>query len=215
MGALLLSQSGNPNIQVGRPGYFEAAMHVRLREVPTRVDRSLGDVHALGNPHLHLDPRNIATVATSLTVRMAELDGANAGYYRERGNSFQQRWKEAMARWQKEVAPLKGIGLVTYHKDFNYFIHWAGMREAGNLEPKPGLPPSTAHLSELLQQLSKSPAQAVVRMPFQDPRAAQFFAERAKIPAMLVPYTVGGTERAKDLFSLFDDTIARLLPLAR
>jgi zinc/manganese transport system substrate-binding protein len=212
---LLLSQSGNPNIQVGRPGYFEAAMQVRLIEVPTRIDRSLGDVHPAGNPHLHLDPRNIATVATALSERMAELDRANAGYYRERGNSFQQRWKDAMVRWQREAAPLKGIGLITYHKDLNYFISWAGMREVGNLEPKPGLPPTTAHLSELLQQLSKNPAQAVVRTPFQDPRAAQFLSERAKIPAIMVPYTVGGTERAKDLFGLYDDTIARLLPLAK
>ena len=212
---LLLSQSGNPNIQVGRPGHFEAAMQVRLIEVPTRIDRSLGDVHPLGNPHLHLDPRNIARVATALTDRFAELDRANAAYYRERGNSFQQRWKDATARWEKEVAPLKGLGLITYHRDLNYFITWAGMRQMGNLEPKPGLPPTTAHLSELLEQLAKTPANAVVRMAYQDPRPAEFLAQRAKIPAIMLPFTVGGTERAKDLFSLYDDTIARLLPLAK
>src|SRR5689334_17086031 len=99
---LLLSQSGNPNIQVGRPGYFEAAKQVRLIEVPTVLDRSQGDVHPFGNPHLHLDPRNIATVAVALSERMAALDGANSGYYRERANAFQQRWKEAMTRWEKQ-----------------------------------------------------------------------------------------------------------------
>ena len=212
---LLLSQSGNPNIQVGRPGYFEAATQVRLIEVPTALDRSLGDVHPLGNPHLHLDPRNIATVAHALTERMAELDRANSGYYRERGSAFEQRWKEATARWEKQVAPLKGLSLITYHQDFNYFMNWAGMRGLGNLEPKPGLPPTTAHMSELLQGLAKNPAQAVVRTPFQDPRAAQFLADRAKIPTIMVPYTVGGTERAKDLFGLYDDTIARLLAVAK
>jgi zinc/manganese transport system substrate-binding protein len=212
---LLLSQSGNPNIQVGRPGYFEAAMQVRLIEVPTQIDRSLGDVHPLGNPHLHLDPRNIARVATALTERMAELDRGNAAYYRERATSFQQRWKDAMVRWEKDAAPLKGMGLITYHKDFNYFIAWAGMRELGNLEPKPGLPPTTAHMSELLQGLSKTSAQAVVRTPFQDPRAAQFLAERAKIPIIMMAYTIGGTDRAKDLFSLYDDTIARLVAVAK
>ena len=212
---LLLSQSGNPNIQLGRPGYFEAAKQVRLIEVPTALDRSLGDVHPLGNPHLHLDPRNIVTVAHALSERMAEVDPANAGYYRERGSAFEQRWKEAMARWEKQVAPLKGLSLITYHQDFNYFMNWAGIRGLGNLEPKPGLPPTTAHMSELLQSLAKNPAQAVVRTPFQDPRAAQFLADRAKIPTIMIPYTVGGTERAKDLFGLYDDTIARLLAVAK
>jgi zinc/manganese transport system substrate-binding protein len=208
---LLQSQSGNSKIQPGQPGHFEAAAQVTLIEVPTRVDRSMGDVHPAGNPHLHLDPSNIARVATALGERMAQLDRAEAALYRERTKSFLERWSQATARWQKDAAPLKGMAVVVYHKDNSYLVKWLGMREVGSLEPKPGLPPSTAHLSELLAQLAKDPAKAVMRSAYNDPRPAEFIAQRAKIPAVVLPYTIGGTEKAKDLFSLYDDTIARLL----
>jgi zinc/manganese transport system substrate-binding protein len=212
---LLQSQSGNPKIQVNQRGYFEAAQQVALLDVPTRVDRSLGDVHPAGNPHLHLNPANIAKVASALTERMAQLDPAEAGYYRERSRSFLERWQKATLRWEQEGAALKGVPLVVYHKDLSYLIRWLGMREVGSLEPKPGLPPTTAHLSELLTQLAKDPAKLVVRSAYNDPRPAEFLAERARIPAIMLPYTVGGTERAKDLFGLYDDTLSRLLAVAK
>jgi zinc/manganese transport system substrate-binding protein len=212
---LLLAQSANPRIQVGRPGHFEAAMQVPLIEIPTRVDRSLGDVHPAGNPHLHLHPANIARVALALSERMAQIDVAEAASYRDRAKSFLERWQQATVRWEKEGAPLKGLPLVVYHKDMSYLIRWLGMREVGSLEPKPGLPPTTAHLSDLLAQLGKDPAKLVVRSAYNDPRAAEFIAQRAKIPSVMLPYTVGGTAGAKDLFGLYDDTLSRLLAITK
>jgi zinc/manganese transport system substrate-binding protein len=208
---LLQTQSGNPKIQAGRPGYFEAASVVTLIEKPARLDRAMGDVHAAGNPHIHLDPRNIEKVAAALGERMASLDPPEAAYYRSREKSFLDRWREASARWEKQAAPLKGMPLVVYHRDLSYLVNWLGMREVGSLEPKPGLPPSTAHLSELLSRLKQSAATAVVRSAYNDPRPADWLAERAKVRSVVLPYTVGGTERATDLFGLYDDTIARLL----
>jgi zinc/manganese transport system substrate-binding protein len=143
------------------------------------------------------------------------LDPAEAEYYRARAKSFNERWQQAIARWEKEAAPLKGLPLVVYHKDMSYFIAWLGLREVGSLEPKPGVPPTTSHLSELLDRLAKTPAKVVIRSAYNDPRAGEWLAERAKIPSVVVPYTVGGSDQAKDLFSLFDDTIARLLPTAK
>jgi zinc/manganese transport system substrate-binding protein len=212
---LVQSQSGNPKIQSGKPGYFEAASFATLIEKPQRVDRSMGDVHPAGNPHIHLDPGNIAKVAAALGERIGAIDSAERAYYAERTKSFLERWRDATARWEKEAAPLKGFPLVVYHRDLSYLIRWLGMREAGSLEPKPGLPPSTAHLSELVAQLSRDPAKAVARSAYNDPRAAEWLAERAKIRVVLLAYTVGGTERAKDLFGLYDDTLARLLEAAR
>jgi len=212
---LLQTQSGNPKIQAGQPGYFEAAGVVALLEKPTRLDRSMGDIHAAGNPHIHLDPRNIARVSAALSERMATLDRADTRYYEDREKSFLQRWSDATARWEKQGAPLKGMPLVVYHKNFTYLINWLGMREVGALEPKPGLPPSTAHLGELLDQLKREPAKAVVRAAYNEPRAAEWLAERAKIPAVMVPFTVGGTDNAKDLFTLYDDTLTRLLAVAK
>jgi len=212
---LLQTQSGNPKIQAGQPGYFEAASVVALLEKPTRLDRSMGDIHAAGNPHIHLDPRNIARVSAALSERMANLDRADTGYYEDREKSFLQRWSDATARWEKQGAPLKGMPLVVYHKNLTYLINWLGMREVGALEPKPGLPPSTAHLGELLDQLKREPAKAVVRAAYNEPRAAEWLAQRAKIPAVMVPFTVGGTDNAKDLFTLYDDTLTRLLAVAK
>ena len=212
---LLQTQSGNPKIQAGQPGFFEATRVVPLLERSAKADRSLGDVHPEGNPHIHLDPRNIERVAAALAQRMAQLDPGQAAQYRERSQSFLGRWREAILSWEKEAAPLKGMPLVFYHKDHAYLIKWLGLREVGTLEPKPGLPPSTAHLTELLEALKRTPATAVVRSAYNDPRPAQWLAQRAGIPEAVLPFTVGGSERAKDLFGLYDDTIARLLAVRK
>src|SRR5262245_51288219 len=151
---LVQTQSGNAKIQRGQPGFFEAASVVPMLEKPERVDRSMGDVHPAGNPHVHLDPRNIERVAAALGERMAMLDQPNANSYSGQTKAFLARWREATARWEKEAAPLKGMPLVVYHKNMTYLIAWLGMRDVGNLEPKPGLPPTTAHLAGLLAQLA-------------------------------------------------------------
>lgn len=208
---LVQTQSGNPKIQIGQPGYFEAANQVPLLEKAVRLDRSMGDVHPAGNPHVHLDPRNIARIAAALGERMAKLSPGEATHFGGRTKSFLERWRAASARWEGVAAPLKGVPIVVYHRNLTYMIHWLGMREVAALEPKPGLPPTTAHLGELLAGLRQNPAKAVVRAAYNDPRAAQWLAERAGIPSVLVPFTVGGTESAKDLFGLYDDTLARLL----
>ena len=212
---LVLTQAGNAKIQVGQPGYFEAAKFVTMLEIPTSVDRSQGDVHPGGNPHLHLDPRNIAKVAVALGERMAQLDQADADNYRTRTKAFLDRWQQAIARWEKEGAPLKGMAVVGYHKNMTYLYAWLGIREIGSLEPKPGLPPTTAHMSELLKRLTSDPAKAVVRSAYNDPRAAEWLSGNAKIPVVTLPFTVGGTDNAKDLYGLFDDSLARLLAVAK
>jgi zinc/manganese transport system substrate-binding protein len=212
---LLLSQAGNGRIQPGQPGFLEASSFVTRIEVPQLLDRSQGDVHPAGNPHIVLDPRNIAKVAEVLAARLTQLDAANADFYTARIKDFQERWRDATQHWEKQAVPLKGMAIVVYHKDLSYLIRWLGMREVGTLEPKPGVPPTTGHLSELLARLAREPARAIVRSAYNDPKAADWLAERAKIPVVVLPYTVGGNEQVKDLFELFDDTIRRLLAVAK
>lgn len=208
---ILLQQSGNAKILPGQPGYLEAGTLVNRLEVPTRLDRADGDVHAAGNPHIQQDPRNIARVAEVLAQRLAQVDAASAGYYQSRYKDFAARWSTAMQKWEQQAAPLKGIAIVEHHKNMEYLLNWLGMRAVGTLEPKPGVEPSAAHLSELASQLQRQPAKMVIRAAYQDERASQWLAEHARIPAVVVPFTVGGDDRAKDLFSLFDDTVQRLL----
>ena len=208
---LVQTQSGNAKVQRGAPGYFEAAGHVRLMDPPQRIDRSQGDVHAAGNPHVHLDPANIAAIAGALAERMAQIDPPEAGDYRSRTKAFLARWNDAKARWEKQGAPLNGLSVVVYHRDLSYLMRWLGMHEAGSLEPKPGLPPSASHLAELLESLKARPAKAILRSAYNDPRAALWLAERSGVPVVVLPYTVGGSDKAVDLFALYDATLEALL----
>jgi len=207
---LLLTQSGNDRVQPGAPGYLEASQYVVRLEVPRAVDRSMGDVHPGGNPHVHTDPRNIARIAAALAQRMAALDAANAATYAERAAAFDKRWREATARWQQQAAPLKGLPVLVHHKYYSYLLNWLGMREVGSLEPRPGLPPSTAHLAGLVEHMKQSPAKLILYSSYNDARAAEFLSQRTGIPKVMLPATVGGSERAKDLFGYFDDIVARL-----
>jgi len=208
---VLLQDSGNSKIQPGSPGYFEAAPLVHLLEVPSAVDRSMGDIHPLGNPHVTLDPRNIAIIAKALTARLVLLDSSNAAFYAARGEDFQKRWQAASLQWDAKAAPLRGVGVVVIHKDQVYLCNWLGMREIAAIEPKPGVPPSAGYLGELVTKLAATPPKMILRNAYNDPKAADWLSERIHVPVVLLPYTVGGTPAAKDLFGLFDDTLNRLL----
>jgi zinc/manganese transport system substrate-binding protein len=208
---LLLRQSGNPNVQPGKTGYLEAASLVRRLEIPARLDRAEGDVHPGGNPHVQTDPRNIALVADALAERLAQIDSANARFYAERHRAFSTRWQDAIQRWEQQAAPLKGVPIVVKHKAWPYLSQWLGLREVAALEPKPGVEPSSVHLAQVLAAMQRDPAKMIIRSPYDDARSSEWLAERANIPAIVLPATVGGSDQAKDLFSLFDDTIQRLL----
>lgn len=208
---ILVRQSGNPTIQTGKRGSFEAANYVRKLEVPTVLDRSEGDVHPGGNPHIQTDPRNFALVGDALAFRLAELDPANAAYYQNRHKDFALRWQKAIQNWEKLAAPLRGQAIVVQHKGFPYLENWLGLKEVATLEPKPGVEPTSTHLAEVEAQLQRQPARMIIRAAYNDGRASEWLAQRAHIPAVALPFTVGGSNRARDLFGLFDDTIDQML----
>jgi len=208
---MLLQQSGNAKVQPGQPAYFEAAAAVRMLDVLRRLDRSQGDVHAAGNPHIQTDPRNIGLVARALGARMQQLDAANAERHARQLEDFLARWRQAVERWSAQAAPLRGVAVVSQHKAFVYLYDWLGMKEIAVLEPKPGVEPTVSHLQSVRAALRDTPARMVVFGAYQDPRAAEWFSRNAGIPVVRLPFTVGGTEAARDLFGLFDDTLARLL----
>ena len=208
---VLLRQSSNPKVQPGQPGFFEAASRVKLLEVPARLDRADGDVHASGNPHIQTDPRNIRLVAAALGPRMGEVDPAHAAAYAQRLKSFDENWGRLIEGWQAAAAPLRGVTVVSYHKGWAYLFAWLGIKEGATIEPKPGVPPGGAYLTQLLDQIPKMDARMVIHAAYEDPKGAAFVSEKAKLPMVTLPFTVGGTEEAKDLTSLFDETVKRLL----
>lgn len=204
-------QAANGKIQPGAKGYFEAARFVRLLDIPVRLDRSDGDVHAAGNPHIQTDPRNMAAVAKPLAEKLAELDPGNAAYFQSRETDFANRWATAMQRWTAQATPLRGIPVATQHKNWTYLLDWLGMVEVVTLEPKPGIPASSGYLAQVVEMVRRQPVRMVLRSAYEDGRPSEFLKERAKAPVAILPFTVGGTPEAKDLFGLYDDTVAKLL----
>lgn len=212
---ILLRQSGNAAIQPGRPGYFEAAAYVQKLEIPTRVDRAEGDVHASGNPHIQTDPHNILLVAHALAQRLAQVDAANAAFYETRHQAFTQRWQAAIKRWEAAAAPLRNVPIVVQHKGFPYLERWLGLRQVATLEPKPGVEPNSGYLAEMLAQLQRQPAKLILRAAYNDGRSSEWLGERTHLPVVVLPFTVGADEQSKDLFGLFDVTVQRLLAGAK
>jgi zinc/manganese transport system substrate-binding protein len=211
----LLRQAGNDKVQPGRPGFVAASELVDRLEIPQSVDRSQGDVHAAGNPHVHLDPRRLLTIAEALGTQLAAIDAGGAAHYSARQAEFRTRMQQAIAGWEQQARPLKGMKVVTHHRDWVYLFDWLGIEAVAALESKPGIPPSATHLATLKSQLARQPARAIVRGAYQDGKPSQWLAEQTQMPVVVLPYTVGGSERAKDLIGLFDDTLARLLAVVK
>lgn len=207
---LLLRRASNPKVREGSSGYFLAADYVRRLEIPKTIDRSQGDLHPQGNPHIHLDPRNVARVANALAKRLTELDPASSAHYQARLEDFQSRWGDAIRRWDDRASMLRGMRLVSHHRSFSYLAAWLGLDVVATLEPKPGVPASGAQLAALLEKLTPDLPAGVVRTPYENEKPSLWLSERLSIPATKLPYTVGGNEAVVDLFTLFDETLRML-----
>ena len=212
---MLLRKAGNTAVQPGRAGHFLAAEHVPLKDTPVQLDRAAGDVHPYGNPHIQTDPRNIARIAAALAQRLTAIDSANAAHYADRHATFARDWGAAIARWEKRAAPLRGARVVVQHKSWTYLSDWLGLVEVVALEPKPGVPASGGYLAEVLTAVRAQPAKLVMRAAYQDPQPADWLHAQTGVPVAELPFTVGGSEDADDLYRLFDVTLARLLKAAQ
>lgn len=207
----LLQKANNPRVLPGAVGYMEASSFVLRLGATANVDRSQGDIHPMGNPHIQTDPRNIAAVATALADRMNSIDPVNSVTYDSNLKLFQEKWRAALERWEARATTLRGKRIITHHKSWVYLERWLGLEEVANLEAVPGLPPTASHLSRLTQQFADGGADVIIRSPYQDERPAEWLAERIGVAAVVLPLTVGGTDGATDLFALFDDILDRLL----
>src|SRR5665647_3378988 len=173
---VVLRESVNNAIQPGSTGNFEAAQYVTMLEVPTRLDRADGDVHAAGNPHIQTDPRNFLPIAEALSNRLIQLDPANSAFYQQKLATFNQQWRASIAKWEKQAAPLKGVSIIVQHKGFPYLNDWLGLKEVAELEPKPGMEPSPAYLGSVLSDLQQHPARMVIRAAYQNGRPSEWIA---------------------------------------
>ena len=208
---LLLRKSANKKIQPGQSGYFIATSMLKLLDKPKSIDRSQGDVHASGNPHVQADPRRIAEIARQLSLRMQQLDSDNTETYQHNSEDFLSRWENAIIKWQQQAQALKGRKIIAHHKSWIYLTNWLGMEIIAYLEPKPGVAPTAEHLSRLIKVSNSEQADMIIYAAYQNPKSAKWLEKRTGIKAIELPFTIGGNKVATDLFGFFDDTLARLL----
>ncbi|HKP62680.1 MAG TPA: metal ABC transporter substrate-binding protein [Polyangiales bacterium] len=201
----LISGARNPAINPGRPGYFEAASAIKPIDVPSGgVDRSRGDIHPFGNPHFWLDPLNAKLAARAIAERLAQLDAPNAKFYRDNAGAFEQRIDKKMQQWQADMAPYKGTKIASYHATFNYFHRRFGLDGIGYLEDRPGIPPSPAHLVDLIRQMREQQVRVVFHESFYDRATSDMVGQRAGAQVLDLPTSVGGASGVSSYEQLID-----------
>ncbi len=208
---MLQMKSSNSKVRSTDLGLFFAADQVATLDKLESVDRSMGDVHAQGNPHLHFSPERVLKVAQALTDKLIQLDPGSKAEYQESLTDFCKRWSEAIPVWEAKAASLRGKKVIAYHSSFRYLFSWVGIEQVADLEPKPGLPPSSSHLASLLKRTEAGDIMAIIVASYQDERGANWLGERASLPVQILPMSVGGNEQSQDLFSLYDSVLDLLL----
>jgi zinc/manganese transport system substrate-binding protein len=207
----VLLKRASSELQPGGVGYLMATDHVAVLETPTTVDRSMGDVHPEGNPHVHLNPNNLIQIGRRIKEQLQKIDPDNKAVYAKRYADFERQWAVAIQRWTVQAAPLRGQTVIVHHKSLSYLLDWLGINTLASLEPVPGLPPTASHLNTVLKDSSRQPVLAILRTPYDPSDASEWMASKTRIPSVVVPYTVGGSDQSTDLKALFNHTIELLL----
>lgn len=206
----LISRASNQSIQPGEPGLFLAAEQVQLHQPHDHVDRSMGDVHPEGDPHIHLDPERVPKVLDALADRMTKLVPGQANTIRLRQRQWHVRWNLKTAQWRDSARRLQGMHLAVQHSTFGYLLRWLGVEAAIDLEPKPGLPPSAAHLNEILSDPALPQTSLILVATYQNERPAQWLSEQTGVPIEVLPGTVTSEAATENLSALILHIIARL-----
>jgi len=210
----LLESARNDKIAAGAPGRISASQGVRMLEIPTSFDRSRGDVHALGNPHFLVDPQNVRLVVAQMADHFSQVDAADAPLFKANLQKFLTRLDAKLPEWQKQLAPFRGAKIVTYHKDFPYFAERFNLEVIENLEPKPGIAPSPAHLAHVISKMQADKVHVIVVQPFQNRKTAETVARQTDGVVLDIsqqPGAIKGTDTYFDLMDYIVRTLATAL----
>jgi zinc/manganese transport system substrate-binding protein len=205
---VLVESSKNPKIQTANPGNFDCSKFIEPIEIPTVVDRSMGDVHPQGNPHYQLSPKNILRVAEGMAEVLSRADPENTSFYLKNFSSFKQRLQEKQKEWS--AIPLRGKKFLAYHKFFEYLASEFGFEIIGYIEPKPGIPPSAGHIGKLIEMIRKTKPDGILSLSYYGQKEVNFLSQKTGVKSIIVPHDVGETEKVKDWFSLMDQVLKSL-----
>jgi len=206
----LLENSRNSKISAGAPGRIVASEGVKMLEVPTSFDRSKGDVHSLGNPHFMIDPVTVKIIARNIASHFAQIDPKNAATYNGNLGRFNAKLDAKYADWQKQLAPYRGARIVTYHKDFVYLAERFGLNVVDELEPKPGIAPSPAHLAQVIGKMKSSNAKVILVQPFQNRKTAETVARQTGATVLDISQQPGAVPNTTSYFDLMDNIVKTL-----
>ncbi len=207
---VLMQKSGNPKIQSGSNGYFMASDYVELLDKPSKADRSDGDVHMAGNPHVHTSPNNMLRVASALTERLSSLSPDNKTLFEKNHVQLVKSFNDAFVRWQPKIQSLKNKKVVVYHHYWVYLNKWLQLNQVAALEPKPGLPPTSGHLSQLVAQMATDKADFILYTTYNDSKPAEWLSNKTGIPAVAVPATVENWQADNALLNWYEEIINTL-----
>ena len=206
-------KAANKKVLTNQPGLFFAAEQVETIDKVNNASPLMGDAHPEGNPHLHLDPYRLLEVARQLAKRMGEIAPDKKDQYSANFDRFALHWEQKIKEWENKSKTLKGMQVIAYHSNFNYFFKWLGIEMVGDLEPKPGLPPTSKHLAELLDKTRNIKIAAIIYSPYQDERGARWLSDKSKVPVIQLPFTVDNdstpTNSLEGLYNrLVDDALS-------
>jgi len=207
----LITQSGNPRIQVGANGYLDASQFAEILDIPQgTVTRAEGDVHPLGNPHYWLDADNGRRIARGIAGKLGDLDPEDAAYFQQRFQDFDKRLTAAEQKWDAEMRPYRGRKVVTYHRSFPNFAKHYGLNVIGYVEPRPGIPPTPSHTIELIQLMRRENCKVVLVEPYFDLKTPQSIGRETGAQVVVYLPSVGGEKQVTNYFELFDYDITLL-----
>jgi zinc/manganese transport system substrate-binding protein len=206
----IIRESNNPAIQPGMHGFLDLSDHIIKIQIPENVSRALGDVHPSGNPHFLLDPHNVPLIADAISNRLCALDGANQDYYRANLKGFREKWSRSLLDWTQALRGMKGVKVVQYHSLFDYLFKRFDIILAGEIEPLPGIPPSSGHIEKMIAVVKSGGVKFIIQDVYHPSGPAELLAKKTGAILIILPHDVSATPGAENIFSLFDEIVRRL-----
>ncbi len=206
----LMNQANNPKIAVGSKGLLDLSRFVQLMDVPASVSRAHGDIHPDGNPHYYLDPANIPILAQAITAKLIEMDASGTTLYRKNLAAFLQAWNEHLAIWDSKMEKLRGVTVIEYHKNLDYFLSRYEIKIMATVELLPGIPPTSKHIQELEEKIAGCKVCYILQDIYNPDDASRHLAAKFNIPMVKMPHDVGSVPGAEGIFALFEEIVRRL-----
>lgn len=199
----LIRSANNAKIQNGAKGFLDISHFVPMIDVPTSVSRAFGDVHSQGNPHYSTDPHLVLTIAKAIKDKLVELDFDNADVYENNFKNFSQEWSKYLQKLDADMAICKTKKVVQYHELFNYFLDRYNIKNVGNIEPLPGIAPSSKHTIKIINIIKENGVKTILQDVYHEKKTAKFIADKTDAKVRVIPHDLGadGSKTLKEFYS--------------